>query len=160
MLDNRETLSMICATNAFRQKYLNIESGRSFKALIDSDEFWTRLQKISLVLKPICDGIGMMEKDKCFLSDVYKTFLNLLSHSALQDNNVRELVENRWSFIHTESMGFAFLLDPRQLGGQHMFETINETRSVSFYLIWRKLIVVALMKSMIFWTIGLMQVIH
>ena len=126
VLDNRETLSMICVTNVFRKKYSKIESARSFKSLIENDEFWTNLQKLALILKPICDGIGVMEKDRGFLSDVYKTFLNLLSHSALQDKNVRDLVEDRWNFIHTEAMGFAYLLDPRQLGGRNMFGNDKE----------------------------------
>jgi hypothetical protein len=62
-----------------------------------------------------------MERDSSLLSDVYMTFMSLLSNEVYKkDAAIMSCIENRWNFIDTESMGFSYFLDPRNLGRNDM----------------------------------------
>jgi hypothetical protein len=66
--------------------------------------------------------IGKIESDSASLEMVYGYFLDLKTYyTSLPLNNfissrkVVEIIENKWSLIHTESMGFGFVLSPANL---------------------------------------------
>ncbi len=86
---------------------------------ISDDKFWEKLQECEKILKPTSKYIGRLESDDCNLSDIYKSFLELLN--CYKDNSeILKLVEERWCFVHTPSMGFAYFLDPKTRAGQRM----------------------------------------
>ena len=85
---------------------------------ISNDLNWENLVLSHSVLKPIKDLIANIEKDDCDLSDVYNRFKKLFNTQFA--DNIREKIIDRWNFIHTESMGFAYLLDPSTKGGEDM----------------------------------------
>lgn len=62
--------------------------------------------------------IGILESDKSSLFELYKCMSELklnfrnLSLSREKKRLLNEIVDKRWAFIHTESMGFAYMLTP------------------------------------------------
>ena len=63
--------------------------------------------------------IGDTESDKALISHVYMYFQDLLTQDV-HSNVEKRVIESRWDFIHTESMGFAFILNPKTKGGLGM----------------------------------------
>ncbi|ETV65719.1 hypothetical protein H257_17606 [Aphanomyces astaci] len=92
-----------------------------FVDAITDATFWSNLQSMEATLRPTCSIIGKFEGDTCCLSDVYRLFLELRAHWSTSDE-LTELLLDRWAFIHTESMGFAYFLDPTTRAGEGMFE--------------------------------------
>ncbi|KAE9135610.1 hypothetical protein PF010_g2017 [Phytophthora fragariae] len=91
-----------------------------FKLLVGSLIFWTRLRKLTSVLKFPSEIIGKFEKDDCDLFDVYYYFTQLQASwekkITLKTTLTRQLKaagDARWKFVHTDSMGFAFMLTPK-----------------------------------------------
>lgn len=84
-----------------------------FITLIKDDKFWRDLEILNGKLKyPTC-FIGKMERNDWDLSKIYEMFQKLISHfEEKEDAEVLKLVLNRWNFLHTESMGMAFILNP------------------------------------------------
>jgi hypothetical protein len=114
VLDNRQTLTLLCLPEEFSAKYSKIDAGKQFISLVKDDNFWISVGKLAKILKPICDGIGLMEKDNCVASDTYTLFLELLAEPVVMGNEeILDLIKDRWAFLHTESMGFSYFLDPR-----------------------------------------------
>jgi hypothetical protein len=117
--------------------YNNI-AGKNFLGLIRDEALWNALEELKTILKPVCDANGKMERDDSLLSDVYSTFLDLLDNPVLgRSQAIRDVIQDRWNFLHTESMGFAYILDPRTMGGERMIEQdiIDTSRQLTEYLI-------------------------
>ena len=77
--------------------------------------------------------VGILEKNGSDLSVVYSSFNRLFTHFR-QNESISEVVQNRWNFLHTESMGFAYLLSPATKGGEDMVhndrsDTIKQLKS-------------------------------
>jgi hypothetical protein len=90
---------------------------RSFETLIKDEFFWTRLAEAEFVLRPTSEIVGKLESDFCCLSDIYKCFLGLIN--GYKDfPEILELVVDRCAFVHTESMAFAYFLDPKTKAGE------------------------------------------
>jgi len=68
---------------------------------------------IDRMLSPITKAIGDLESDRTNLSRVYEIFQTLRYNQA-----IKYLVDARWAFLHTESMGIAYLLNPATHGGE------------------------------------------
>jgi hypothetical protein len=61
-----------------------------------------------------------MEKDSCSLSEVYSAFMNLSLHQFPE--HVKTKIDDRWAFLHTESMRFAYLWDHKTKGGRGIID--------------------------------------
>ena len=86
---------------------------------ITDKKFWEECVKCEEVLSATSRYIGKLESNDCNLSDIYKVFLEM-QHYYQNNPAVINLVNQRWEFIHTPSMGFAYYLDPRTGGGKGM----------------------------------------
>ena len=98
---------------------LDEEVSDNFKDTIGSDSFWGSLKCFGQILEYPTNLIGKMESDGTDLSRVYQAFQNLMDSYAAMKNvdnlvlkSVRDMLLRRWEFIHTESMGMAFVLNP------------------------------------------------
>jgi hypothetical protein len=90
------------------------------KYILDED-FWNAASRTENILKPISKIIALLESNRSFLSDVYRCFLDLFKEWK-NDKEIQNLVLKRWEFLHTESMGIAFFLDPKSKGGVDMID--------------------------------------
>jgi hypothetical protein len=88
-----------------------------FASLIQNSTYWEKLEQLEFILRPTSIIVGILESDACCLSDIYKIFKALLIGYAGQEY-ILELVKDRWAFLHTESMGFAYFLDPKLKPGE------------------------------------------
>ena len=58
--------------------------------------------------------------------------MELLAEPVFKENEeIPDLIKDRWAFLHTESMGFAYFLDPRKLGGRKMVGDDKKVREVN-----------------------------
>ena len=62
-----------------------------------------------------------LANDNTELWKVYEYFRNLADHFK-ENKPIHELVMGRWNFLHTESMGWAYLLAPSTQGGNGMVD--------------------------------------
>lgn len=91
-----------------------------FKQIIGDASFWVGLKDIVKILSFPTAIIGKFESDKSDLFAVYDYFKRLNDSfdniEGIDDGmavELKEIVSTRWNFIHTESMGFAYLLSPK-----------------------------------------------
>lgn len=117
VLENKPVLELL-----YRHSVVNaIDSGSSrqrrisFQTIIGDFQFWEDLGKLVAILEPTCKFIGVLESNIADLSNVYRIF-KTLSDSWKDENELSTIVEYRWNFLHTESMGFAYFLDPKTKG--------------------------------------------
>ena len=66
--------------------------------------------------------LGRLESNDCDLSDIYSCFIELKDEWK-NDSELLAIVEERWAFVHTESMRFAYLLNPNTKAGLRMVGT-------------------------------------
>lgn len=128
VLHNKQVLKQLVDTTVFA----NIKSTKTVKekketflAHIKDDTFWKKLEEVEMILKPTSVIIGILESDTCCLSDIYRIFLGSILYLYLGlidgyslNKNFLELIKDRWAFLHTESMGFAYFLDPKTRAGE------------------------------------------
>ena len=124
VLYNKKVLKQIVETTVFA----NIKATKKvkpkkekFMALIRDDAFWEKLELIELTLRPTSVIVGILEADACCLSDIYRIFLALIQGFSSHPK-ILELIQDRWAFLHTESMGFAYFLDPKTRAGEGFIE--------------------------------------
>lgn len=110
-------------TQLLEEGVLDEISGRAqverFRKIIGDMNFWIRLKEIIKVLSLPTSIIGKFESDKSDLFTVYDYFMRLSGHWATIDgldpahvDRLNDIVSARWAFIHTSSMGFAYMLTP------------------------------------------------
>ncbi|KAF0710280.1 hypothetical protein AaE_012606, partial [Aphanomyces astaci] len=124
VLENRGVLVQLVVSAVFKDIKGSTSARQKkteFSRIVEDASFWSNLEALVVLLRPTCSIIGKLESNSCCLSDVYRVFLQLREH--WQSNvELTDLVMDRWAFIHTESMGFAFFLDPATRAGEGMFE--------------------------------------
>ena len=87
-----------------------------FITLIKDDEFWGNLEILKGNLEYPTSLIGKMERNNSDLSAIYDMFQKLISHfEGTEDSELLCLVLERWNFLHSESMGMAFILNPANI---------------------------------------------
>ena len=100
------------------------------------------------ILKLPTDQIAKLEGDSTDLSMVYGTFMAIhmfyeqddFTTSFVSKDDLVKIILSRWNYIHTESMGFAYLLNPRFSGlpmaGTDKLDTIMQLEEYieKFYL--------------------------
>ena len=120
ILENKLVLKQLIHTTAFNDiqqtRELAIKKKR-FYSLIDDGAFWDRVQVAESILRPTSKAVGLLESDSCCISDIYRLFLDLLD-GYCQIPAILELVNDRWAFLHTESMASAYFLDPKTKAGE------------------------------------------
>ena len=120
VLDNKAVLRQLVETNLFagikETKAVKVKKVL-FKSLITNDNFWAKLESAEKILRPTSKTLGIFESNKCCLSDIYGVFKSfLLDYGG--DPEILSLVQDRWNFLHTESMDFAYFLDPKTRAGE------------------------------------------
>ena len=81
--------------------------------------FWDGCRRvISKIILP-SKLIGEAESDLTFLFKIYDFFQDSLKLDVYSEQEVSK-INHRWDFIHTESMGFAYVLHPKTKGGLGM----------------------------------------
>jgi hypothetical protein len=89
-----------------------------FKALIQSRAFWSSVETVEPLLLPLSILIDEFESDSIDLSQVYRGFTWLMAHPLFQNNaSILEIVMDKWVYIHTMSMAYAFFLNPKTAAG-------------------------------------------
>ena len=94
---------------------------QAFCDMIGDDNLWASAMIAEQKLAPITEVIGTVESNSASLSEVYKCFVKLVNLWKDVDEECYELAFSRWQFIHTESMGFAYCLEPNACGGMNMY---------------------------------------
>ena len=84
-------------------------------------------------------NIGRFESNKCNLSDIYSLFLELRSKWATNSKLI-DIVDKRWAFLHTESMGFAYFLNPQYKAGCLMINTdiVDTLKQLKVFILEKK----------------------
>ena len=82
-----------------------------FAEIIESDDFWSNVATCLSVLDVITKELDVMEADTTTIDQVYSSFNKMLKHFQHVEN-IRDLVKERWDFLTTESMQFAYMLNP------------------------------------------------
>jgi Protein of unknown function (DUF 659)/hAT family C-terminal dimerisation region len=92
---------------------------KRFRDIITNGNFWSALKEITKVLSFPTSIIGKFEKDTSDLFVVYDYFMRLSQEWVGMDGldparalELKGIVRRRWAFIHTSSMGFAYMLTP------------------------------------------------
>ena len=80
---------------------------------VNDFQLWNKFEALDSMLSPISKAIGELESDQTDLSWVYLSFLKLRKMTS-----IKSFVNSRWNFLHTESMGIAYLLNPFSEGGK------------------------------------------
>ena len=126
---NRDTLSLLGNINDI---FRNNETDKRFLSDIHDIDFWNKAIELRDVLGTPTSLIGKFEKNDCRLSEIYNSFREL---EKLQNSNdfFKKCVRDRWNFLHTESMGWSYLLNPSTEGGSGMVgndrrETITQLK--------------------------------
>ena len=99
---------------------------QAFCELIGDDNFWASARIAEQKLAPVTEVIGIVESNSAGLAEVYQCFVKLLNLWNGADEECYDLAYARRQFIHTESMGFAFFLQPNTFGGMNMYGNDKE----------------------------------
>lgn len=92
-----------------------------FVSQINTELYWKQLEEAERILQPTSKIIGILESDRCSLSDIYKLFKHL-QEEYNGEPELLKIVKDRWDFAHTASMGFAYFLDPTTKAGNGFIE--------------------------------------
>ena len=119
LIRNEVIIQQLCATKTLMKKY---ENSDKYEEFVETDKDYSfgdgcgvLISKIRLPLKLI----GDVESNKALISQVYMYFQDLLTQYVFSDVE-KCVIESRWDFIHTEPMGFAYILNPKTKGGLGM----------------------------------------
>ena len=138
LLDNKGVISLLAIDGVIEDVRSQQAAKRdSFLGIVRDPQFWEGLSRFIERVEYPTKIIGKFERDSADLSCVYSYFLKLTAHyatfPAADKKLYTELVEKRWNFIHTESMGFSFILTPRNtessdMVGTDRLDTIQQLR--------------------------------
>jgi hypothetical protein len=105
---------------AIAERIIARESFNRFVTIVNETEFWQNLKMIQKILEFPTNIVGKFESDESDLFTVYDYFLKLrnswndiIELNATERSVLEAIVSARWNFIHTESMGFAYMLTPK-----------------------------------------------
>ena len=109
-----------CILSIFQDREFNSElrdrgvvSIEKIIGYVNDFQLWNKSQALDSMLSPISKAIGELESDETDLSRVYLSFLELRKMTS-----IKSFVNSRWNFLHIESMGIAYLLNPFSEGGK------------------------------------------
>ena len=124
LIDNQKVLKQLIDSSVFDRikGTAKVKPKKDlFASLIKNDVFWTNLEEMEKILKPTSIIVGLLESNECCLSEIYTIFKKMLDGYS-SEPDILELVNDRWAFLHTASMGFAYFLDPKNCGGEGFIE--------------------------------------
>ncbi|KAE9038968.1 hypothetical protein PR001_g7722, partial [Phytophthora rubi] len=103
----------------------NRDRVETFRAIVGDSEFWKGLHKLKWILEFPSKIIGKLESDSGDLLKVYDYFRRLETSwsstaglGAALSASLLEIVQKRWKFLSTDSMGFAYMLTPKSMEQQ------------------------------------------
>jgi hypothetical protein len=146
VIHNKGALQRLILSNTFNQikesaKDKSKKKKENFFNTITDLNFWTDILDCEKVLRPTSKIIGRLESNDSNLSDIYLSFLELIKEYEHYPE-ILKLVHERWVFLHTPSMAFAYYLDPKTAGGMGMVEDdvlITDEQIKKFILSEKKL---------------------
>jgi hypothetical protein len=100
-------------------QYKDSDKFNDFINAVEDTEFWDKCARLEQLLLMPSKLIGEAESDGSNLSHVYTYFQKLLLNPLYSDMELLA-VKQRWEFIHTESMGYAYFFNPVNEGGLGM----------------------------------------
>lgn len=127
MLENKSILEKLFTEQQFAalikrsaSSEKSAEKCRQVKGYLSDVRFWEKLEQVVGFIDPVIEALRELESDNCPASRVYSRFRDLISHPAYGTDDqqtpvqhaIKEIVQHRWNFVHTNAIGLAFLLDP------------------------------------------------
>ncbi|KAE8986916.1 hypothetical protein PF011_g19802 [Phytophthora fragariae] len=104
---------------------MNRDRVETFRAIVGDSEFWKGLHKLKGILEFPSKIIGKLESDSGDLFKVYDYFKRLETSwsstaglGTTLSASLLEIVQKRWKFLSTDSMGFAYMLTPKSMEQQ------------------------------------------
>ena len=104
------------------RQYRTSNKIEEFIETVKDDSFWDDCRRLIAKLKLSSKMVGDTESNSTPLSQVYIYFQELLQADVYSEDEIWK-IKARWNFIHTESMGFAYILNPKTKGGLGMVGT-------------------------------------
>lgn len=133
LINNREVIEQISATTSLMKRVNDGDKRDAFNGIVRDSSFWSDVEVLQRKLKLPSELIGEAEGDASNIGSIYKLFQKLLCSNNFGNEELL-LIKKRWDFIHTESMGFAYILDPMTKGGLGMMGTDFEDTHEQFLL--------------------------
>jgi hypothetical protein len=93
-------------------------------SMLQGEDFWALLAQCDSILDPIVNLISVFEADSTDCSKVYAEMLNLTERPFPE--SIKELIQERFNFICTESMQFGYLLDPANKSGADTMQKFTD----------------------------------
>lgn len=99
------------------------EVREAVKKIVNDVGFWKNLRiLVDEILQPFVKFISNLESDSSRLDQIYDNFLSLKSYferlelrDCFEKDVILDEIHYYWGYMHTESMGFAFILNPKNL---------------------------------------------
>lgn len=106
-----------------------------FKAVVQDSGFWEDLKfSTEKLLLPAKEKISKFEADQSGIEyaygdflELFKTYESLPINHVIEANEASSLLKNCWDYLHTESLGYAHILAPRNLGTNMMDDDFEDT---------------------------------
>ena len=109
------------ASDKIKQCSAKTETKNEFISVVNNVDFWYELQTLIKFFDPIAATLTKAEGN--FIENGYKDMFNIYHHvesfpfSGIGDKkSALQIVLKRWNFIFSDTMGFAFLLNPITAG--------------------------------------------
>lgn len=120
LLSNKAVLLLLLETPLVRD-HKPAHQMEQLVVTVSNQTFWSDTGRLTEILSIPCHTISLLESYQGTLELVHESFIKMkkdysnlqLEQELLAD--VLSVVEYRWNFIHTESMGWSYLLSPKHL---------------------------------------------
>lgn len=144
VLDNRSGLRCLVEEHETLLNSFDSTLTAEFKEIVNDRIFWKNLKFIiDDVLFPARKAIGLFEAEEASVEIVYETYHRLYNfYGQLPDGDiidsrqVQNLLLADWNYMHSESMGFAYILAPKNLGlpmnGSDYVDTVEQVSTFKY----------------------------
>ena len=125
IMENKSVLRELVDTHCDTVRKCSAKSAvkDSFIDLINSHGFWADLAMALDFFEPIADILTNAESDTYFIEEVYTDMLKVFEHVShfnfkgkMDKKEAQQICLRRWNFLHSDTMGFAFILNPITAG--------------------------------------------
>jgi hypothetical protein len=118
VLHNRDVLMDVASCTLV--KNMDSDSAVAFRSIMNDAAFWLKVGSLEADLSHVALAVAQMESDNASVSEVYATFGKLLKE--LKGERYRGIILERWKFIKTDAIGFAWMSDPKTRFGKYFFK--------------------------------------
>jgi len=140
LYQNKSTITLLMSDDSNALKKMKKQKLDSIIQILQQIDLWKQVKEVCEILKYPSNLIGKLENDSTTLDEVYSAFSSLKSYYELCNclnlvgkNTLLNIVENRWKFIHTQSLDFSYVLKPGNSYGNgiingNLLQTINQLK--------------------------------